>query len=259
VAVGSPASTSDTNDGVPATGVPTKGDVFLKSDEALKLAFPKAEVTKERTFLNKDQKARVAKLAGEDFDRAIINAYVARDDKGVLLGTAYFDNHKVRTKRETLMFVVDRAGKLTRIEVLAFGEPKEYMPSARWFAQLIGKSLTKGLSIKRDIKNLSGATLSAKATVAAARRVLATHQMLGELRLKRAEEAARKEALDKGKKDDDPATDPPKESPPNPEDPMPDVPTPKPEPTPPEDGEDPDGGGGAPGPTGIPYLSRSER
>ncbi len=235
------------------------GDVFLKTDEALKLAFQKAKVTKQRTFLDKDQKARIGKLAGEDFQRGIINAYVARDDKGKLVGTAYFDNHEVRTKRETLMFVVDPAGKLARVEVLAFGEPKEYLPSARWFAQLVGQSLTKDLALRRDVQNLSGATLSAQATVSAARRVLATHQVLEELRLKREAEAARKKAEEAAGQGDSggdvpPGDAPPKKTPPAPEDPKPDgpSPTPKPEPkpeptpegTPPDDGEDPDGGGG---------------
>ena len=231
---------------VQATEV-VSGDVFLKTDEALKLAFQKAKVTKQRTFLDKDQKARIGKLAGEDFQRGIINAYVARDDKGKLVGTAYFDNHEVRTKRETLMFVVDPAGKLARVEVLAFGEPKEYLPSARWFAQLVGQSLTKDLALRRDVQNLSSATLSAQATVSAARRVLATHQVLEELRLKREAEAARKkaarEAAEKG------GEGPPQDAPPDPEDPKPDVPapTPKPESTPPKDGEGPDGG-----PDGVP-------
>ena len=178
-------------------------DVLLKTDEALTLAFGEADVTKERAFLDKAHRNRIAELAGGDFKRGIVNAYVARDAKKAVLGTAYFDTHKIRTKNATLMFVVDPEGKLARIEVLKFSEPRQYLPKAKWFAQLIGRKLDKKLSLKGEIKNLSGSTLSAREAVAAARRVLAQHQVIAEIRAAEEEKGQPPKEKPKPKPDDE--------------------------------------------------------
>jgi len=80
---------------------------------------------------------------------------------------------------ETIMVVVDPSGAVARIEVLSFSEPEEYMPRPRWYEQFAGKTLNDELSMKRGIHPVTGATLTARATTDAARRVLALHRVLG--------------------------------------------------------------------------------
>jgi hypothetical protein len=75
---------------------------------------------------------------------------------------------------------VDPQGKVGRIEVISFREPEEYMPRALWYQQFQGKALDRDLQIKRDIRPVTGATLTARATTGAVRRVLALHQVLQE-------------------------------------------------------------------------------
>lgn len=168
------------------------GKVFLTLDEALELAFPKCIVARKTAFLDEKQEQRVGELVGEETPGRVLTYYEARrkrpDGKpGALVGTAYFDGHRVRTKRETLMIVIDPADRIARIEVLAFGEPLDYLPRAKWYAQLVGHKLDGELRLGRGVRNVTGATLSARAAVAAARRALARHQVLRE-----AEEAARR-------------------------------------------------------------------
>jgi hypothetical protein len=79
---------------------------------------------------------------------------------------------------ETIMVVVDPAGAISRIEVLSFSEPEEYLPRPQWYAQFTGKPLNDELSMKRAIHPVTGATLTAQATTDAARRVLALHRVL---------------------------------------------------------------------------------
>ena len=76
------------------------------------------------------------------------------------------------------MVVVGPAGSIARIEVLSFSEPEEYMPRGHWYAQFPGKALDDELAVKRGIRPVSGATLTARATTEAARRVLALHQVV---------------------------------------------------------------------------------
>lgn len=157
---------------LPARG----GETFLTKDEALELAFEGCEVTRSTVTLSKEQKAAIAKLTGQAFDKNLVYPYVATK-KGKVVGTAWFDVHKVRTLRETLMIVVSPEGKIDRLELLAFGEPTEYIPRDKWYAQLDNKSLADPISLKKDIKPVTGATLTAKATTLAARRTLALHKV----------------------------------------------------------------------------------
>jgi hypothetical protein len=156
---------------------PGLAKVFLTQEEALKLAFPGAVVVRRTVFLTEAEQKEAAALSGGPPPSALAVAYVATKD-GRLAGTAYFDTHVVRTLAETLMVAVDPAGRITRIEVLSFSEPEEFMPREHWYAQFPGKALDGELSLKRGIRPVSGATLTARATAEAARRVLALHQVL---------------------------------------------------------------------------------
>jgi hypothetical protein len=162
----------------PGTG---SGKVFLTQEEALALAFPKCDVTRTTLILDEKERMRAAELAGKDVDvdRRVVYAYVATKDEK-LVGTAYFDAHRVRTLQEVLMFVVDGDAKIARLEMLSFGEPEEYIPRGKWYAQFVGRKLDDGLRIKGDIQGVTGATLTATATADAARRTLALHAVIGE-------------------------------------------------------------------------------
>ena len=121
--------------------------------------------------------ALAAKLAKAEVDVRIVRPYIARKE-GAIVGYAYFDTHRVRTKKETLMVVVDNKQRLGRIEVLAFGEPEEYIPRGAFWKQFKGRILDDTLDLERAVRGVTGATLTARATTQAARRVLALHQVL---------------------------------------------------------------------------------
>ena len=95
-------------------------------------------------------------------------------------GTAYFDAHRVRTLPETLMVAVDPEGRVRRLEILSFAEPPEYIPREAWYGQFTGQPLSQDLALKRRIRATTGATLTARATTDAVRRVLAIHRVLSE-------------------------------------------------------------------------------
>jgi hypothetical protein len=156
-----------------------RGKVFLTVEEALALAFPGCAVEPRTVYLDDDQLARARALAGVEVPSAMVRPYVARCD-GRVAGAAYFDAHRVRTLPETLMVVVAADGTLERVEVLAFREPEDYIPRATWYAQFEGERLDEELSLRRGIRGVTGATLTARATTDAVRRVLAVHRVLGE-------------------------------------------------------------------------------
>lgn len=147
----------------------------LTQDEALRLAFPPPLSVERRTaYFDEAQLARASELAGAAVSQSVITYYVASNRGSV----AYFDNHRVRTHGEVLMIVVDREDRIVRIEVLRFAEPPEYRAPDRWLALFAGRALTPSLSLKRDIPNMTGATLTAQAVTSASRRVLALHAVI---------------------------------------------------------------------------------
>ncbi len=174
------------------------GKVLMNREEALALAFgTKAKVTRGTAYLEPKQVAAVAKAAKVPFEKTVVYPYRATDAKGKWIGTAYFDTHRVRALRETLMVVVRPDGSLDRVEVLSFAEPHEYLPRAAFYDQFKGRKLDADLNLKRKIRNVTGASLTSKATTHCARRVLALHEHL-ERERRREEEERKKRAKRKG-------------------------------------------------------------
>lgn len=168
-----------------ATPAHAGGRTFLTKEEALGLAFEDCEIVRGVRVLDAPARKQIEKLSGSAPERGIVYAYTASKD-GKCVGTAYFDVHRVRTLRQVLMVVVDPEGRIRRVELLAFAEPTEFIPNARWYGQFVGKALDETLSLKRDIKGVTGATLTARATTQAVRRVLATHAVLHPAPIKKA-------------------------------------------------------------------------
>ena len=156
---------------------PASATVFITVDEALKLAFPNCTIERTTVYLTKEQVTRSEELAGFELSSVIVHPYVAKRD-GKLVGIAYFDAHMVRTLPETIMIVVDPEDRVQRIEVLSFNEPQDYIPKGIWYQQFIGQRLDEALALKRNIRHIVGATLTARATTEAVRRVLAIHYTL---------------------------------------------------------------------------------
>ena len=153
---------------------------LLTQEEALALAFPDSVIAERRTaYLNDEQLARARDLAGDNvaIDQGVVTFYLGRRGD-TPTGAAYFDAHRVRTKNEVVMVVVDPDRRIRRVEVLKFTEPPEYRAPAGWIEQLHGHALTEALSLSGEIDNMTGATLTARALTRASRRALALHAVI---------------------------------------------------------------------------------
>lgn len=162
--------------------LPSWGKVYASRDQALATAFgPGAAVERRAEYLDGGQLSRVQSMAGAGVQvrGGLVTRYSGSRD-GKPLGFAYLDTHLVRTLQETVMIVVGPDDRVVSVEVLAFGEPEEYLPKTAWFEQFRDRSLNDDLAVKRGIHGITGATLSADAVTDAVRRVLAVHRVLQE-------------------------------------------------------------------------------
>jgi hypothetical protein len=156
---------------------PGRAAVLVTQAEALREAFPGGAPKREVRFLDDSQAARVGKSAGAALDSRVVIRYVGTREGGPGWA-AYFDRHEVRTLPETIMVLVGPDGRVARIDILSFEEPREYLPRARWLDQFTGRELSDDLAIERGIRAITGATLSSRAVNAAVRRVLAIDREL---------------------------------------------------------------------------------
>ena len=157
------------------------GAVFETQEQALARAFPPpARVVRSTSFLTDAQHAAARKTAQAPVDSAVVTRYAAFGPDGTLLGTAYFDAHVVRTAREVLMVVVAPDRTVRSVDVLAFGEPQDYLPRGGWLKRVEGKRQEDGLFVGRALAHVTGATLTTRAIAAAVRRVLTFHSLLGD-------------------------------------------------------------------------------
>jgi hypothetical protein len=148
------------------------GTVYYSKDEAFELAFGNgAEVEARPTFLTDEQAAEIERTAQAKLDSKLFTFYVGKK-QGQILGYAAIESHTVRTQPETLMIVLSPSGELARAEILAFHEPPEYQPPARWFERLYGHP-PEDLHLNRGIDGISGATLSSRAALDSIRKVMA--------------------------------------------------------------------------------------
>lgn len=166
---------------IPAAALAAQGGTMTQ-DQALDHAFPGAAGFERRTaYLDEAQVRRAQALAGStvEMESRVVTYYEAVDREGRMLGSAWFDAHRVRTLPEVLMVVLTPGGRVETIEVLRFSEPPEYAPAPGWLAQFEGRVLDEDLSLKRGIVGVTGATLTANAVTDAARRVLALFEVIG--------------------------------------------------------------------------------
>jgi len=154
-----------------------RAQVFLTQAQALEQAFPRARIERRAFALTEAQRKAVESRARVRRRSALATAYLAwRGD--TLAGAAFFDARTVRTMPGVFMVVVAPDTTVARVDVLAFHEPPDYRPPARWLGLFARRRLDDRLWPRRDIVNLSGATLSTRAVTESVRDALATYEVV---------------------------------------------------------------------------------
>ena len=157
---------------------PAEGKVFESRKEAVASAFPDADRVAEQSFVLDDEQVRaVESLAHARLDSKLVTLYTGLKGEQVL-GYALIEVHTVRTLPEAFLVVISPEGEIRSLRMLAFYEPPEYLPTARWLEQFHDEKLSPELLLQRKIHGIAGATLSARAVTGGVRRALALYEVL---------------------------------------------------------------------------------
>jgi len=144
--------------------------VLMSKEEAMEAAFGKdAAIETLPVFIDDAQEAEIQRQAKMKLDSHLFHFFEGRRN-GAVIGYAAIDTHTVRTQQETVLVVLSPAGKLQRVIVLAFHEPPEYRSPARWLDALANVE-PNALFLNQGVDAVSGATLTSRAVIDAARRV----------------------------------------------------------------------------------------
>lgn len=152
--------------------------IYSSREQALARAFPPPATIERKTyFLTEADRERASRAGRAKIDSSLVIAYVGRGAGGII-GTGYFDTHTVRTMPETLLVTVKPDGTLSAVEVVAFGEPEDYLPRRNWLKLFPGRRLDRELEVGRGLAHVTGATLTTRSIADAVRRVLSIHAVV---------------------------------------------------------------------------------
>ena len=136
-----------------------------------------ARVETRTIYLRQDALDSLAAHARAPMDQARITYYEVHNGE-TLAGLAFVDKHVVRTATESVLICLQPDGSVRAVEILAWNEPEDYLPSRRWLETASGAQDPKTIRPGHDVPRIAGATLSAQAITAAIRRALVLGKMI---------------------------------------------------------------------------------
>lgn len=134
--------------------------------------FGAKSVDLQNIILSEAQFQQLSKMSQQSIDTKLYRLYVAKNDTKTL-GYGVLLNKKVRTKTAISLYLIGTDNKIKSIEIVAFNEPIEYLPTKTWLDGFDNKSAANTLRLNQDIPTVSGATLSARAITDGSRIALA--------------------------------------------------------------------------------------
>jgi hypothetical protein len=138
--------------------------LIITPEDTLKQTFHATTITKKSKILTKKEHQAVQKMAKTKLKSKLYRVYKAQNGE-TTLGYGILLTQMVRSKSTAVLYIIDTMGALKSIEIVAFNEPKEYLPSKRWLKQFDNNQAEHFSTQDGNINSVSGATLSANAIV----------------------------------------------------------------------------------------------
>ncbi len=162
-----------------AVTIPVHAVQYMSVAQAQSLAFPEATHFVEAHLVFRPTDIAAIERASGQKVRARGQQVWRAEANGRLLG--FFIIDYVIGKHEVIDYAValDPTGRVLRVEILEYRESYGGEIANRdWLAQFAAKSSSDSLVPGRDIRNISGATLSSRHITEGVKRVLAIHGRL---------------------------------------------------------------------------------
>ena len=161
-----------------AAVVPASATVYLTVAAAQRALFPGAQFAEHPLVLSDAQRKAIAKAAGAPGYDKVQRVWEARSGGN---RAGWFIVDRVIGKHDFITYAVALSadGTVRGVEILEYRETYGgEVRNSNWRRQFVGKRPGSMLRLDKDIKNISGATLSSRHVTDGVRRLLVTWQML---------------------------------------------------------------------------------
>jgi Na+-translocating ferredoxin:NAD+ oxidoreductase RnfG subunit len=148
--------------------------LYLTKEEALQVALPEAQdIRIEEVQLQPEQQQRVRQKVDEPVDADSFIFYVGTHNSQVD-GYAYITDKKGRHRPITFVVGLKPDCSVREVAIMIYREPRGYeVKEERFLRQYERKMIADPIEVYRDIKNISGATISAHSVSAGVREAVA--------------------------------------------------------------------------------------
>ncbi len=156
------------------TAMPAMAIRYLTKEEALRVAMPHAQTIRtEQVELTPAQQQRVHDKADHPLDADTFVFYVGRRNDQID-GYAYITDKKGRHRPITFIVGLKPDCSVEDVAIMIYREPRGYeVKEERFLRQYHNKTIQDPIEVQRDIKNISGATISAHSVSAGVREAVA--------------------------------------------------------------------------------------
>ena len=158
----------------PVISVTVFAEVYMSVEQAAAVFFPAGKFKAKTILLSDDDKAKIESGSHQKVRGGSLKVFVSEEADSVFID-------QVIGKHEQITYAVgiSRNGKIQGVEILEYRESYGHqIRREAWRSQFKGKDKSAELKVGRDIKNLSGATLSSNHVTDGVRRILQTHEQI---------------------------------------------------------------------------------
>jgi hypothetical protein len=163
-------------------GVLTMSSSFAKTkvsvNEVVKTSFKNVSEVKPKSLILSSRQFKQVRSRAKAAIKTKVYRYYDIVSTGKSIGKAVLITRKVRSKKATVLYAFDKKDTFRFSEIMAFGEPPEFIPSKIWMSQLQMQKPSSKLTVGKDIPTISGSTLSASSITEGARVARAIYEIV---------------------------------------------------------------------------------
>ena len=161
--------------GVALVGAPiyAHAKIFVSAEQAQKLIFPNKQFTKTPLLITEDVQDKMQSASSVSHPFKGDRVWKASDG-------SYFIVDEVVGKHEMITYAVgiSPTGAVQGIEIMEYVESYGYeVADESWRKQFVGKTAEDPIKLKKDIENISGATLSSKHLTDGVKRIMVMYDL----------------------------------------------------------------------------------
>ena len=147
--------------------------IFVSAEQAQKLIFPNKQFTKTPLLITEDVQDKMQSASSVSHPFKGDRVWKASDG-------SYFIVDEVVGKHEMITYAVgiSPTGAVQGIEIMEYVESYGYeVADESWRKQFVGKTVEDPIKLKKDIENISGATLSSKHLTDGVKRIMVMYDL----------------------------------------------------------------------------------